>query len=128
MTQDVILITAPKVHPEATELLRNYRLVFTDGSGTGDQLVGLCTSLQPVGILARYGLFRERGLPASPKLKVISRHGVGMDAIDKVAAQRLGIAVEAAIGSNSQAVAEHAIGMMFACARKLAWLDHRMRQ
>jgi D-3-phosphoglycerate dehydrogenase len=128
MTNDAILITAPKVHPDATELLRDYRLVFTDALITEESLIELCIAEEPVAILARYGLFSERVLAASPKLKVISRHGVGMDAIDKIAARRLGIAVEAAIGSNSQAVAEHAIGMMFACARKLAWLDHRMRQ
>jgi D-3-phosphoglycerate dehydrogenase len=128
MTQDTILITAPRVHAEATALLGDYRLVFTEASITEDGLVALCAAEKPVAILARYGLFSERVLAASPKLKVVSRHGVGMDAIDKPAARRLGIAVEAAIGSNSQAVAEHAIGMMFACARKLAWLDARMRQ
>ena len=51
-----------------------------------------------------------------------------MDSIDLPAAARLGIPVEAATGSNSQAVAELAIGMMIGCARKLAWLDARMRQ
>jgi D-3-phosphoglycerate dehydrogenase / 2-oxoglutarate reductase len=126
--RDTILVTAPKVHADAMQVLRNYRLVFTDAKVTEDQLVELCTTEQPVAILARYGLFKERVLAASPRLKVISRHGVGMDAIDQVAAKRLDIAVEAAVGSNSQAVAEHAIGMMFACARKLAWLDHRMRE
>jgi D-3-phosphoglycerate dehydrogenase len=109
-------------------MLRDYRLIFTDAAITEDELVKLCTAEQPIAILARYGLFNERVLAASPQLKVISRHGVGMDLIDQVAARRLGVAVEAALGSNSQAVAEHAIGMMFACARKLAWLDHRMRQ
>jgi D-3-phosphoglycerate dehydrogenase / 2-oxoglutarate reductase len=128
MTNDTILITAPKVHAEAAELLRDYRILFTDASVTEKTLVNLCATEQPVAILARYGLFNERVLTASQKLKVISRHGVGMDSIDKIASERLGIAVEAAIGSNSQAVAELAIGMMFACARKLAWLDHRMRQ
>lgn len=127
MKTDSILITAPKVHAEAIELLSGYRLVFTDASVTEDALVKLCMENAPVAILARYGIFNERVLAASRKLRVISRHGVGMDAIDKNAAQRLGIAVEAATGSNSQAVAEHAIGLMFACARKLAWLDHRMR-
>jgi D-3-phosphoglycerate dehydrogenase / 2-oxoglutarate reductase len=126
--QDTILVTAPQVHADAMQVLRDYRLVFTDARVTEDRLVELCQTESPVAILARYGLFKERVLAASPRLKVISRHGVGMDAIDKVAAKRLGIAVEAAIGSNSQAVAEHAIGMMFACARKLAWLDHRMRE
>jgi D-3-phosphoglycerate dehydrogenase / 2-oxoglutarate reductase len=126
--QDTILVTAPQVHADAMQVLRDYRLVFTDAKVTEDRLVELCQTESPVAILARYGLFKERVLAASPRLKVISRHGVGMDAIDKVAAKRLGIAVEAAIGSNSQAVAEHAIGMMFACARKLPWLDHRMRE
>jgi D-3-phosphoglycerate dehydrogenase / 2-oxoglutarate reductase len=126
--QDTILVTAPQVHADAMQVLRDYRLVFTDAKVTEDRLVELCKTERPVAILARYGLFKERVLAASPRLKVISRHGVGMDAIDTVAAKRLGIAVEAAIGSNSQAVAEHAIGMMFACARKLAWLDHRMRE
>jgi D-3-phosphoglycerate dehydrogenase len=128
MKNDTILITAPKIHVEATELLGDYRLIFTDAAITEDELARLCADEQPVGILARYGQFNERVLAASPKLKVISRHGVGMDLIDQIAARRLGIAVEAALGSNSQAVAEHAIGLMFACARKLAWLDHRMRQ
>mgnify|MGYP005805783275 CR=1 FL=1 len=127
MSQDTILITAPKVHDDATRLLRDYRLVFTNAAITEEALIELCVAEKPVAILARYGLFNERVLAASPRLKVISRHGVGMDAIDKLAAKRLGIAVEAAIGSNSQAVAEHAIGLMFACARKLAWLDQRMR-
>jgi D-3-phosphoglycerate dehydrogenase len=128
MRNGTILITAPKVHTDATALLRDYRLVFTEASITEEGLVKLCIEEEPVAILARYGLFNERVLAASPKLKVISRHGVGMDAIDRIAAKRLGVAVEAATGSNSQAVAEHAIGMMFACARKLAWLDARMRQ
>jgi len=128
MKKDTILVTAPKIHAEATELLKDYRLIFTDAAITEDELVKLCADEQPVAILARYGLFNERVLAASPRLKVISRHGVGMDLIDQVAAQRLGVAAEAAFGSNSQAVAEHAIGMMFACARKLAWIDHRMRQ
>lgn len=127
MNDDTILITAPKVHADAMKVLCDYRLVFTNALVTEEALVELCRKEAPVAILARYGLFNERVLAASPRLKVISRHGVGMDAIDKIAAKRLGIAVEAATGSNSQAVAEHAIGMMFACARKLAWLDHRMR-
>jgi D-3-phosphoglycerate dehydrogenase len=128
MDKKTILITAPKIHADAADALKGYRLVFTGTSLTEDELIALCRNEKPLAILARYGLFNERVLGASPNLKVISRHGVGMDTIDTGAALRLGIAVEAAVGSNSQAVAEHAIGMMLACARKLAWLDHRMRE
>lgn len=126
MTTDTIVITEARIHPDAVALLADYRLVYTGARFTEDQLVALCQQEQPVAILARYGLFNERVLAASSKLKVISRHGVGMDAIDQPAARRLGIAAEAAVGSNSQAVAEHALGLMLACARRISWLDQRM--
>lgn len=126
MTLDTIVITEAKVHPDAVDLLRDYRLVYAGARFTEDELVALCEREQPVAILARYGLFNERVLSASPRLKVVSRHGVGMDTIDQPAARRLGIAAEAAVGSNSQAVAEHALGLMLACARRISWLDQRM--
>ncbi|QRF55453.1 hydroxyacid dehydrogenase [Variovorax paradoxus] len=123
-----ILVTAPRIHEDAMALLSEYRVIQTGTTVSEDELVAICAREEPVAILARYGIFNERVFRASPRLKVISRHGVGMDSIDIAAAQRVGVAVEAAIGSNSQAVAEHAIGLMFACARKLAWLDQRMKQ
>jgi D-3-phosphoglycerate dehydrogenase len=128
MPTETILITAPTLHPQAQALLKDYRLIFTGDKLSEAELVDLCVQQQPVAILARYGHFGERVLGASPKLKVVSRHGVGMDSIDQTAAARLGIPVEGAFGSNSQAVAELAIGMMFGLARKLTWLDARMRQ
>ena len=128
MPTETILITAPALHPEAQALLKDYRLVYTGDKLRDADLVDLCVREEPVAILARYGHFGHQVLAASPKLKVVSRHGVGMDSIDQPAAARLGIAVEGAFGSNSQAVAELAIGMMFGLARKLTWLDARMRQ
>jgi len=126
MTTDTIVITEARIHPDAVALLADYKLVYTGARFTEDELVALCRTEQPVAILARYGLFNERVLAASQKLKVISRHGVGMDAIDQPAARRLGIEALAAVGSNSQAVAEHALGLMLACARRISWLDQRM--
>src|SRR5690606_16538705 len=60
--------------------------------------------------------------------KVIGRHGVGMDAIDQVAAKRLGVKAIPATGSNSQSVAELALGLILACARRVSWLDKRMHE
>jgi len=128
MHSQTILITAPKIHPDALALLADYRVIQTDASITEDALCELCAAEKPVAILARYGLFNERVLKASPLLKIVARHGVGMDTIDQVAAARLGIDVKAAIGSNSQAVAELAIGMMLSCARLIPAIDHRMHQ
>jgi D-3-phosphoglycerate dehydrogenase len=53
-------------------------------------------------------------------LRAISKYGVGMDNIDLKRATELGISVKNALGTNSTSVAEHAIGLMFACARHLS--------
>ena len=128
MSTQTILITAPVIHPDALDLLGGYRLIHTDAKITEDELCHLCATEQPVAILARYGIFSERVLKSAPGLEIVARHGVGMDAIDQVAAAKLGIVVKAAIGSNSQAVAELAIGLMLACARVIPKIDQRMHQ
>jgi D-3-phosphoglycerate dehydrogenase / 2-oxoglutarate reductase len=53
------------------------------------------------------------------KLRVIGRAGVGVDNIDAEAATRRGIVVMNTPGANAVAVAELAIGLMIALARKL---------
>ncbi|QHI99669.1 3-phosphoglycerate dehydrogenase [Xylophilus rhododendri] len=128
MTTDTVLITEARIHPDAVELLQGYRLVYAGTKFTQEELIELCRKEQPVAILARYGKFTEEVLRASPRLRVVGRHGVGMDAIDQAAAKRLGIVAVPALGSNSQAVAEHALGLLLACARRLAWLDKRMHE
>jgi D-3-phosphoglycerate dehydrogenase len=127
VNRETIVITEEKIHPDAVALLADYRLVYTGAKFTQDELITLVRREQPVAILARYGLFDEAVQKASAKLKVIGRHGVGMDAIDQSTARRLGIQALPATGSNSQAVAELALGLILACARQISWLDRRMQ-
>ena len=126
MAKDCIVITEARIHPDAVALLSDYRLAYAGARFSHEDLVTLVRREQPVAILARYGQIDREVLAASSRLKVVGRHGVGMDAIDQVAARELGIAAVAAVGSNSQAVAEHALGLMLTCARRLSWLDQRM--
>jgi D-3-phosphoglycerate dehydrogenase len=56
-------------------------------------------------------------------LRVISRNGVGADAIDIAAARELGIAVRIAAGTNAVGVAELAIGLMLALVRSVPASD-----
>jgi D-3-phosphoglycerate dehydrogenase len=60
-------------------------------------------------------------------VKVIVKHGIGVDTIDLASATRHRIPVLITHGANAQSVAEHAFGLMFAVARQSAWLDSRMR-
>lgn len=78
-------------------------------------------------ILARTALFPAEVIRAGKKLKVIARHGVGVDNIDVDTATRLGIFVTNAPLSNANSVAEHVIGLMIALARNMIRCDREFR-
>ena len=67
-------------------------------------------------------------MAACPKLKVVGRHGVGLDTVDIPAATRRGVAVVHAPGSNSQAVAEHALMLMLVCVKRSVKVDRMTRE
>lgn len=61
----------------------------------------------------------EAGVNNGGKLKIIGRGGVGTDNIDLEAAKELGVIVKFAPNGNTNATAEHALGLMFAIARRV---------
>jgi len=65
---------------------------------------------------------------AASKLKAVGRAGVGVDNIDLAAARLKGVTVVNAPKSTSLAVAELAIGFMFAIARRIPFADATMKQ
>jgi len=64
----------------------------------------------------------------APKLKVISRFGIGLDNVDLNAAKDLGIYVLNTPLANITSVAEHTIALMVACAKNFRSGDHGIRQ
>ncbi|PSK98418.1 D-3-phosphoglycerate dehydrogenase [Murinocardiopsis flavida] len=58
-------------------------------------------------------------LDAGARLKVVAKHGVGVDTIDVAAARERGIRVVYAPGGNSRAVAELTFGLMLSAARQI---------
>ena len=79
------------------------------------------------GILARTARYPAEVLRAGTHLKVIGRHGVGVDNIDVEAATELGIYVTNAPESNAGSVAEHTIGLIIAAARHFVQCDAALR-
>ena len=69
----------------------------------------------------------EEIIEAVDSLEVIGRAGAGVDNVDVKAATKKGIVVVNAPGSNSVSVAEHAIGLMLALARKIPEADSSTR-
>jgi D-3-phosphoglycerate dehydrogenase len=70
----------------------------------------------------------ESLMAACPRLKVVGRHGVGLDTVDIPAATKFGVAVVHAPGSNSQSVAEHALMLMLMCAKRARQVDRWTRE
>ena len=75
-------------------------------------------SLADAVIVRAASITREQIL-AAPNLKVIGKHGVGVNAIDLVTAREKGIAVVYTPLSNVNSVAELVFGFILATARKL---------
>ncbi|NOU90827.1 hydroxyacid dehydrogenase [Paenibacillus sp. LMG 31460] len=67
-------------------------------------------------------------LEHAPKLKVISKYGVGTDNIDLNYAREKGIPVTVTTGANKDAVADYTIALMLAAARRMIPIDKACRQ
>ncbi len=61
------------------------------------------------------------------RLRVIAKHGSGLDNVDVAAASRRGIVVCNTPGANAQSVAEHAIALLFGVRRHLHTADEHVR-
>lgn len=124
------LVTDSAIAPAARALLeqRQARVTFAPPSTGPDELVALCASERFEAVVSRTIRFPAEAIAASPRLRVISKHGVGVDNIDVAAATARGIPVFNAMAANAQSVAEHAILLMLSLTRKLVALDRSMRE
>lgn len=71
--------------------------------------------------------FTEAVFSACPTLRLVSVWGTGVDNIELDAAAARGVTVTNTPGVNAHAVAEHALALMLAVARRLVLLDREMR-
>ena len=67
-------------------------------------------------------------MAAAPRLLAIAKYGVGVDNIDLEAARARGIKVSRTVGANAEAVADYAMTLMLAVARRAAAIDARCRR
>jgi len=72
--------------------------------------------------------FTEAVFAACRNLEMVSIWGTGTDNVDLDAAGRHGVTVTNTPGVNARAVAEHALALMLAAARRIPRIDREMRQ
>ena len=80
-----------------------------------------------VGIVAGVELLNKRVMNALPKLRCISRVGVGMDNVDLEYAKKKNIIVRNTPDGPTRAVAEFTLGMTLSLLRKIPQADHDMK-
>lgn len=101
---------------------------YTIKMGRGTDEAQICEDVVDcVALLARNEHITRAVMEAAPHLKVISKHGVGLDKIDLDAAKDLNIWVTNGPLSNTVAVAEHTMMLILACAKRLVLFDKAAR-
>ncbi|NQW19372.1 MAG: hydroxyacid dehydrogenase [Chloroflexi bacterium] len=110
--------TRMKETTEAAERVGGIDLRFVDSEQSFDEIVEQCKGavvLLPAGHNSKLTELAEK----IGTLKLVQTFSAGTDYIDKAALAELGVDVANNGGANAVAVAEHAIGLMFATNRKL---------
>lgn len=79
------------------------------------------------GIITSYGKFPRKVFEALPRLRVVSRTGVGFDLIDVDAATDCGVAVCNVPGYGTEVVSDHAITLALDVLRRTNELDAALR-
>ena len=78
-------------------------------------------------IMRARGAMTRRMMEHAPKLRVVGRHGVGVDNIDLEAATDHGIQVVNTPLATVESVAEHTVGLMIAVSKSIVHADAHIR-
>ena len=118
-------MTSPRLADEAVALLHaiGAEIHYMPPFPKAEAIAALARDIGAVAILSRQGPVTAAVMDAAPQLRIVARHGVGVDDVDVAEATRRGIVVTRAPGSNTQAVAEHTLAMILALAKRLPALS-----
>lgn len=125
MTKPVVLLFEP-IHARAAALLAERAEVRMAESLDPAWLLGAVGDVEGIIIRAHGAVTREL-LEAAPRLKVVARHGVGVEAIDRRAAAARGVRVVNTPYANDESVAEHCLAMMLVLSKRLLEADRAAR-
>ena len=120
-----VLLYEP-MHRHGTKVLEEKCDVIYAESFDEERLIGQTRGVDGIIIRAK-GAVTKNIIQSASRLKVIGRHGVGMDNVDLLAARERGIEVVYAPFANSQSVAEHFVAMSLTLAKKLRVADIALR-
>ncbi len=120
-----VLIVQP-IHESGINLLRSAGFDIIYASSPDPKVVS--REIKDIdGVIVRTAPFTSEIIDQADSLKVISRHGVGVDNIDIESASKKGILVLNTPGVNDVSVAEHTIAMILALSKRIKDIDNAVR-
>ncbi len=81
-----------------------------------------------VGVIIGVDPLDSEVLSCARDLRAVAKYGVGVDNIDMEYCREHGIRVSRTVGANSEAVADYAMALMLAVARKVSLIDRKCRE
>jgi D-3-phosphoglycerate dehydrogenase len=122
----VVVLTDGSIRKEAIDLLSpTCEVRVLEAYAPEDAMMRACGDADA--ILARLGVVTRRVIESAPKLRIVARHGVGVDAVDLEAATRRGVVVTTTGSENAAAVAEYTFALLLALVRHVLTADRGMR-
>jgi D-3-phosphoglycerate dehydrogenase / 2-oxoglutarate reductase len=130
MSKPVVLVTAPNLSEAAIDILRDAdaQVIYMNGPITEEALIAQFAAVDFNAVLLRASPpLTKRVLDSAKHLKIIAKHGTGVDSVDIEAATARGIVAVTAGDANADAVAEQSIMFMLALSRDLPKYQRSLR-
>ena len=115
-----------QMHPKGTDLLAEKCDIVYAESFDEKHLIQKAADADGIVIRAN-GVVSRAVMEAGSRLKVLGRHGVGLEAIDLEAAKEHGIRVVYTPVANMESVAEHFVALSLMLAKKIRLADIALR-
>ena len=106
------------MHEEGKSILREKAEIVFGEKYDEDYLIGQVKDVDGI-VLRANGKVSRRLMEAAPRLKVVGRHGVGVENVDTEAATAMGIWVVYTPDANTVSVAEHFFGLAISLSKML---------
>lgn len=126
MTKPVVLLFG-QIHEDAIALLKEKAEIRMARNLAESSLVAEVADVEGI-IVRAEGAVTRRIIENAPHLKVVGRHGVGVDNVDVEAATEHGVYVVNTPWAPVEPVAEHVLGMMIALSKNILRTDKALRQ
>lgn len=123
---DTIVLSHPLYKPGMDILEKSGDTIIIPNDGNSDTILPQLKEADA--FILRIGKIDRKAIEACPKLKVITRPGVGVDNVDVKAATERGIPVVICPAANTRSVAEHTIALIFAAAKNIVEYDNETRK